>query len=32
MAVKIGNSYVSEAAVAYAQARKTDEKSENVLG
>ncbi|MBR1646911.1 MAG: hypothetical protein IJ685_09055 [Selenomonadaceae bacterium] len=32
MAVKIGNSYVTEAAVAYAQARKTDEKSENVLG
>ena len=32
MAVKIGNSYVSQAAVAYAQARKTDEKSENVLG
>ena len=30
MAVKIGNSYVSEAAVAYAQAR-ADEKSENVL-
>ena len=32
MAVKIGNSYVSETAVAYAQTRKTDEKSENVLG
>ena len=30
MAVKIGNSYVSEAAIAYAQG-KTDEKSENVL-
>ncbi|MBR6887531.1 MAG: hypothetical protein IKN16_03705 [Selenomonadaceae bacterium] len=30
MAVKIGNSYVSEAAVAYTQAR-ADEKSENVL-
>ena len=30
MAVKIGNSYVSEAAIAYAQS-KTDEKSENVL-
>ena len=28
MAVKIGNSYVTEAAVAYAQARKTDEKSD----
>jgi len=32
IAVKIGNSYVSEAAVAYTQARKTDEKSENVFG
>ena len=31
MAVKIGNSYVTEAAVAYAQARKNDEKSENIL-
>lgn len=31
MAVKIGNSYVTEAAVAYAQSR-VDEKSENVLG
>ncbi|MBQ6297491.1 MAG: hypothetical protein IJK81_07340 [Selenomonadaceae bacterium] len=31
MAVKIGNSYVSEAAVSYAQNR-IDEKSENVLG
>ena len=31
MAVKIGNSYVSEAAAAYAQS-KVDEKSENVLG
>lgn len=30
MAVKIGNSYVTEAAVAYAQSR-VDEKSENVL-
>lgn len=30
MAVKIGNSYVSEAAVAYAQGR-ADEKSQNVL-
>lgn len=30
MAVKIGNSYVSEAAVAYAQSR-LDEKSENVI-
>ena len=30
MAVKIGNSYVSEAAIAYAQGR-TDEKSQNVL-
>lgn len=32
MAVKIGNSYVSESAAAYAQSRQTDEKSENVLG
>ena len=31
MAVKIGNSYVTEAALAYAQG-KIDEKSENVLG
>ena len=31
MAVKIGNSYVSDAAVSYAQNR-IDEKSENVLG
>ncbi|MBR3748014.1 MAG: hypothetical protein IKN27_13745 [Selenomonadaceae bacterium] len=31
MAVKIGNSYVTEAAVAYAQSH-VDEKSENVLG
>ena len=31
MAVKIGNSYVSEAAFAYAQG-KIDEKSDNVLG
>lgn len=30
MAVKIGNSYVTEAALAYAQG-KIDEKSENVL-
>ena len=30
MAVKIGNSYVTEAAAAYAQSR-IDEKSENVL-
>ena len=32
MAVKIGNSYVTESAAAYAQSRKTDEKSENVPG